>query len=439
MNAQERTAQIASRKEEKPPAIKLWCKEQHREFMVYRVPVDALLLNTDNRRFAAERKLMEEGLGHSLDPENSTQDEQSVISILLDRSLRVDGDTVVGSLSKDSVSLQADWELREQEAPLWIRPDGTVRNGNRRLAMVKRKRGQTGLEGTEWIDAVILEPSEIDEHDLFEMEQREQLTQGFKVRYTDINLLLALRDAANERAIDWADPEDIDRVAGEIQQNTGGNKRYAVVQLNAIKYMDAYLDDSNAQGQYQILMGQVEKFRDVGKNMVQMEADYRDYASGMLRLCFAAIRSKNPYGDIRSLRQMFIHDRPRYDVLLLDIEEAEQDWEVGEITVDDPDPTVITGEVDDDDETEDPPPPTTPNYPEKTVNVGIKNAIDGFRANDLDVASNLRQALNRLDLLVGDADKLSDALGGQEASTVRELTERIIAWSMEAEGILKRS
>ena len=47
------------------------------------------------------------------------------------------------------------------------------------------------------------------------MEQREQLTEDFKVRYTDINLLLALKDAAITRNIDWADAESIERVGGD--------------------------------------------------------------------------------------------------------------------------------------------------------------------------------------------------------------------------------
>ena len=63
---------------------------------------------------------------------------RSVISILLDSSLDVDGDKVVGTPSTDCEALEKDWLARGQESPLWIRPDGTVRNGNRRLAMIMR-------------------------------------------------------------------------------------------------------------------------------------------------------------------------------------------------------------------------------------------------------------------------------------------------------------
>src|SRR5262249_48757758 len=150
------------------------------------------------------------------------------------------------------------WIRRRQESPLWIRPDGLVRNGNRRLAMLRRLQREEGLEGHEYVDVVVLDPDEIDEVALFDMEQREQLTENLKVRYTDINLLLAIRAAAMGRGIDWSDPEDIDRVAGELQHIIGNDQRYAVVQLNTIKYMDAYLDDSGQPGQYHKLIRQIE-------------------------------------------------------------------------------------------------------------------------------------------------------------------------------------
>ena len=214
MNATQRRQAIENRSEPANRAVRLWCKDQWRDFLVTRVPVDALLLNVDNRRFAAERTLMESKLGHTLDPENSEDDEISVISILLDTGCEVDGNLVKGTPSKDYELLKVDWLRRKQASPFWVRPDGTVRNGNRRLAMLKRLRND-GITGTEWVEAVVLNPGHpdnIDEHDLFEMEQREQLTEDFKVRYTDMNLLLALRQAAIDSEIDWFDPDSIKKV-----------------------------------------------------------------------------------------------------------------------------------------------------------------------------------------------------------------------------------
>jgi len=444
MTADERRRMIGDRKEATERKERLWCKDVWQLFDVFRVPVEALLLNVDNRRFAAERKLMEEKLGHALDPENAPDDETSVISILLDTSLDVDGNKVVGQGSRDYDALKSDWQRRKQERPFWIRPDGTVRNGNRRLAMLKRLRSEGGFDGTEWVDAIILEPSTINEHDLFEMEQREQLTEDFKVRYTDINLLLALKDAAITRNIDWADPESIERVAGELQHVAGQDKAYAVIQLQAIRYMDAYLEDSAATGQYQKLLRQVERFRDVGKVMSKIESEYPDDAADMLRLTFAMIRSGMPHGDIRSIRKMFVEDRQRYQQLLRGIEGEEQIWQPSnEIQLADPNLASDTESDDIDENDVEPPGPVVPNYPATKVKTRISNAIDGFRAasnlaTTLDVTSTLEQVVNRLNALASDFNTLENALTGENSSEVRKLIQDIIAWTRSAESLLAR-
>ena len=66
---------------------KLWVLGEWKDFPIYRVPISALVLNIDNRRFSAERQLFEQRLRHALDPENSEDDALSVEAILLDRDL----------------------------------------------------------------------------------------------------------------------------------------------------------------------------------------------------------------------------------------------------------------------------------------------------------------------------------------------------------------
>src|SRR5262249_26861373 len=135
------------------------------------------------------------------------------------------------------------------------------------------------------------------------------------------------REAAQARGIDWNDDESIVDIATQLQHVAKGNEAYAAVQLRAIKYMDMFLADSNAQAEYQNVLRQVERFRDVGKLMVQMEADYPDEAPDMLRLAFAAIRAGNRHEDIRVLKKIFVEDRPRYKRLLAAITKDEEEWE----------------------------------------------------------------------------------------------------------------
>jgi hypothetical protein len=443
MNAAERTALIQEEIKKAQEVVRkknvtigterLWCKGQWKNFEVYRVPVDALLLNIDNRRFSAERKLMEDKLGHSLDPENNPNDEQSVISILLDTGHHIDGDVVKGKPSKDYIALRKDWQIRGQESPFWIRPDGTVHNGNRRLAVVKRMRVEEGLERTRYVDAIVLDPAEIDEQDLFEMEQREQLTENFKVRYSDINLLMTLRDAAEVQRIDWNDPQDIERVAGELQEFVkGGDKGYAAIQLWAIKYMDDYLKYIGSPGDYPKLIRQIERFRDVGKNMVKMLEEYPDDAVDMLQLQFEAISANITNYDIRVIGKIFSEDRDEYHRLRESIETIVAQTEPN-TKLESPDLSTIAS--DDENEEASGSGPVVSNYPTERVKSAFLDTIDGFKARNLEIASKLNQVASRLRPVK--IDQLAEGLEGPEAAAIRNSLEEIVGWVEKAKVLLK--
>lgn len=440
MNARERSHEITEQRELIDRQFRVWCKDTFRNFDVFRVPVKALLLNVDNRRFKAERKLVEEMLGRELDPENNPEDELSVIAILLDSGLDREGDYVKGKPTKDTESLKEDWLRRHQENPFWIRPDGTVHNGNRRLALIKRLQNEGGTEGLEWVEAIILDPSDVDEEELFTMEQREQLTENLKVRYTDINLLLALRDAAILEGIDWGDQDSITQVAGRLQQVAGGDRTYAAIQLQAIKYMDAYLADLNAPGEYQRLRGLVERFRDVGKMMSVVQDQYPDDAADMLQLAFSAIQAGSPHGDIRALRKMLIADRARYQRLLDEVTRREDEWrETTPAELANPDLTAVTTEPDEDDDADDvPASPVLPHYPKEEVRALIDNAIDGHRAaSTLSVTNQLIQAVSRLEAVT--PARLAASLATDEADDVRPLVSTLIEWAAMAHQTLEDS
>ena len=437
MNATQRRQAIENRGESAGRTVHLWCKDQWRDFPVMRVPTDALLLNVDNRRFAAERILMESKLGHPLDPENSEDDEISVISILLDTGHDVDGNLVKGAHSKDYESLKTDWLRRKQASPFWIRPDGSVRNGNRRLAMLKRLRNE-GITGTEWVEAVILNPGHpdnIDEHDLFEMEQREQLTEDFKVRYTDMNLLLTLRQAAIDSGIDWFDPDSIKKVAGQIQEVAGGNQAYATIQLRADQLHGRLSEDARGlQASITKLLRQVERFRDIGKIMPWIEENYQDDTADMLQLMFAAVRAGNPHEDIRTIRRIFLKDRDSYERLQVQVAQDEKEWErTGARGIADPDLSSESDESEDEDEdSEQEPPIQTPGYPQELVRRRIKNAIDGHQASQLEVMDTLEQILSRLRTLSSASERLAETLSGPRGSDAKDMLTDIIEWADDA-------
>jgi len=436
--AAERRQAIETRKTPCEEKAKLWVKDDWSLRSVWRVPVNALVLNVDNRRFAAERLWAQEQLGRSLDPENFPDDEQCIESLLLDKSHRVDNGQIVGSASKDYESLKNDWDRRGQETPFWIRPDGTVRNGNRRLAMIQRGQREGGDSGLNWVSAVILDPSEIDEAALLEMEQREQLTENFKVRYNDIDYLLALREAAVIRDVDWFDRESIEQVAGKLQSTVEKSKAEVVRDLYAIKYMDLFLEDSKLVGQYHRVLKKLEIFRDIGRMMITVESDYPDDFDRVLQVLFAAVRAGQSYFDIRQLRQMFRRDRSRFDRLARGISEAEAQIPP------DTKPTLAspaeTSPDESDDEEgdggEDDAGPSVPNYP-PTIGRMIDVAIDGYRASRQgDALTILREVVNRLESLAENG-RLERVVGDAgEGADARTVLNEIVEWADKYRSLL---
>jgi hypothetical protein len=190
--------------------------------------------------------------------------------------------------------------------------------------MIKRQQREGGDVGLQWVEVVLLDPSDIDEPALLEMEQREQLTENFKIRYNDIDYLLALREAAVNRDIDWFDRGSIDGVAGALQTMVEKSRGEVIRDLYAIKYMDLFLEDSGQPGKYHKLLRTLERFRDVGRTMIDVEEEYPLEADRILQVLFAAVRSGQTHNDIRAIRRMFHRDRGRFDQLATDIEGAEE-------------------------------------------------------------------------------------------------------------------
>ena len=399
--------------------------------------MDALVLNVDNRRFAVERLWAQEQLGRSLDPENYPDDERCIESLLLDKKHRLENGQIVGSPSKDYESLKKDWNRRGQETPFWIRPDGTVRNGNRRLAMIKRVQREGGDSGLRWVTAVILALEEIDEADLLEMEQREQLTENFKVRYNDIDYLLALKDAAVIRDVDWFDQGSMEEVAGKLQTTVEKSEAEVVRDLYAIKYMDLFLEDTGQGGLYHRLLRTLEIFRDIGRMMITVESDYPNDFDCVLQVLFATVRAGKSYGDIRKLRQMFRKGRSRFDRLADGISNAEAQIQPDtKPTLESPTETSPEESDDEDDDGENGAGPSVTNYP-PVIGWLIDDAIDGYLAAlQGDVLKTLREVINRLDSLGKDQRLANAAADEGEGADIRTALEEIVEWADQHRDLL---
>lgn len=442
MTPEQRTASIRERRQPKrasngqEASHKIWIRENWEYLPVYEVPIDVLVLNVDNHRFGAERDMVETKLGRPLDPANNPLDDESVVAILCDSSLDVDVDAgkAIGTPSKDFLALKDDWSSRHQAEPLWIRPDGTVRNGNRRLAMLKRLRE----EGTDvnWVDAIILDPREIDEAELFRMEQREQLTENFKKRYQDINALLALKAAADLEGIDWDDPASLNAIAIRLKHYAGrDDAAYALTQLQAIRAIEAYLTHIGVPGRYSLASRQVEVFREVGKCMAAFEDEPED-GYELVQAAFSFVQANRTYQELRTLRRMFVNDRDRFREFASRILSAETDagWRDEDPSgdVESPELNALTAPEDEED------PPEAGNvssagYPKAAVKPVIDAGLDEFAAQSMDVSTQLTQALTRLRAV--SAERLAETLVGDDAASVRTLLAEIDAWVQSAKAL----
>jgi hypothetical protein len=443
VNRDERIAQLQDRLGSLPDRTeRLWAKNKFQLFPVRRAPTDLLILNPTNRRFTAERIDVESQLQRQLDPLANPSDEKSVISLLLDRDPHVEGDRVVGKQSKATEALLADWEKRQQEHPLWIRPDGFVSNGNRRLALLKRLSEERGTEGYDWVEVVVFSYEDFTDDDLFEMEAREQLTEGLKMRYSDLNALLTLRDAAEKLGIDWHDEESMSEIASRLQYLVRrSNAAYARIQLDGIKYMSEYLAHIGEPGNYPKMRRSVERFRDVGKNIAWVAREDPSRQADMLEACFGLISAGGRHGDVRGLRTMLAKDPDTFDALLAEMRVIEdeappQDQEDEEEIDDEAIDEEPFEDEDDDDDSADSGPSPAPRYPKRQVKRAIDLRLDRQRnKHRQDIEFQVRSSADRLaDVQV---KELAEFLAEQPNDALRGAVDAIAEWAESARAALE--
>jgi hypothetical protein len=441
VNRDERIAQLQDRLGSLPERTeRLWAKNKFQLFPVHRAPTDLLILNPTNRRFTAERLEVESQLARQLDPLANPNDEKSIVSLLLDRDPHVAGDRVVGKQSKATEALLADWEKRQQEHPLWIRPDGFVSNGNRRLALLKRLSEERGTEGYDWVEVVVFSYEDFTDDDLFEMEAREQLTEGLKMRYSDLNALLTLRDAAEKEGIDWHDEDSMSEVASRLQYLVKrSNSAYARIQLDTLKYMSEYLAHIGEPTNFPKMRRSVERFRDVGKNMAWVAREDASRQADMLELCFGLISAGGVHGEVRGVRTLLAKDPDAFDALLAEIrviedeapQEQEDEDEVDDESVDDD-----SFEDEDEDDPVDTGPSPAPRYPKRQVKRAIDLHLDQQRNKHRDdIEFQVRSSADRLaDVHI---EELAEFLAEQPNEALRAAVGAIGEWADTARAALE--
>ena len=220
------------------------------------------------------------------------------------------------------------------------------------------------------------------------------------------------------------------------------NPGYAIVQLYAIKYMDAYLDDLGEAGRYDKLMGQIERFRDVGRIMRTVDADDPERAPAMLNALFAAVSAGLTHLEIRRIRGLFNDDRDEFDKVVERIRDAEQQWDQSTEKQALGEPEVVNNEADDPDTADgvpEPPGPVVTDYPKNDVKGIFDDAIDRHESAQIkDVLKVVKEINNRLDALINaNANRLGPALAIDETSVLREAVGTMSEWFEKHQESLK--
>lgn len=315
--------------------------------------------------------------------------------------------------------------------PLWIRPDGFVSNGNRRLALLKRLAEQRGTEGYDWVEVLVFPYDDFTDDDLFEMEAREQLTEGLKMRYSDLNALLTLRDAAEKEGIDWHDDESISRVASRLQYLVKrSNAAYARIQLDAIKYMSEYLMHISEPENFPKMRRSVERFRDVGKNIAWVAREDPSRQADMLEACFGLISAGGRYGDVRDLRTMLAKNPDAFDALLAEMRLLE-DGAAPQDEEEEPDEEAVAEELFEDEDEDDPTdtgPSPAPRYPKRQVKRVVDLRLDNQRnPHRDDIEFQVRSSADRLADV--EVQELAALLADAPNDSLRAAVGVIVEWA----------
>lgn len=160
--------------------LKLFYQGERRSHKVYKVPIELLIFNIGNGRFAAELLAKEASLKRKLDP--STQEDRAIIENLL-----------LTQNEDETEALEEDLKKNGQELAGVITFDGAVINANRRMAIFSKLYRQTHNSEYQYLKVARLPPN-VDEKDLWRIEAEMQFAKDFRLDYGPINELLKLRE-----------------------------------------------------------------------------------------------------------------------------------------------------------------------------------------------------------------------------------------------------
>jgi len=214
---------------------------------LFRIPIDYLIYNIRNGRFAAELLEREEQIKRKLKP-SKKEDAKIIRELLLEQN------------SSETKALREDLIKNGQMFSGIITFDGAVINANRRMAVLHILHEKTNEDKYKYLLVGIL-PKGIEELDLWKIEAGIQFGRDFKIDYAGVNELLKLREGEKQRL----SPEEISAaLLGKFTPKEVKDK------LDILKLIDSYLGFINKKGEYHLVTeeGDLEKFTSLQKSVI---------------------------------------------------------------------------------------------------------------------------------------------------------------------------
>lgn len=253
---------------------------------VYRLPINLLIFNLTNGRFAAELLDREEKEARSLDS-TITEDAAIIRKFLLDQN-EAETNALTDELVKNG-----------QLDPGIITFDGAVINGNRRMSILQTLKEKTGDEKYDYLIVARL-PRGVDHKDLWRIEAKLQFGRDYRLEYGAVNELLKIRAG---------------RLSGlgakEISQALIG--RYSEKQvedrLKILKLIENYLVYIGKPKQYKLIQENriVEHFNSLHNNVISSLANsaQRGDIPKLTEIAFALTSTGNySHWNIRELKKI---------------------------------------------------------------------------------------------------------------------------------------
>lgn len=269
-------------------------KGERKPLEVYKLPIELLIYNKRNGRFAAEIIHKQEEIGRELDP--LIEEDRKIIKKLL-----LEEDENATQLLKDDLIKIGQLE------PGIITFDGVVINANRRMAVFEDLFEETADSKYGFLTVARL-PKNVDEKDIYRLEIDLQLSRPYRKEYGPINELLKVQEGIK---IGLTPKQIASSLFGGFTEDDIKERQ------DRLKLIEDYLEYIEKPKEYEEVKGWHEHFIDLHNTILTFK---KKKMSAKEIHCatlagFALIIAKVPHMDVRKIRNLMTEKKTKENLM----------------------------------------------------------------------------------------------------------------------------